>query len=349
MKQNEKFTSETDLVAILLIGCLSMFFAEVVAGSSLIWIIDPWSLIVTFPLYLAHLLFFLNLAMRTKRTSIPHLYLWGVLFGLYEAWVTKVLWWGYPGSDGPILGLVGGIAILEFLVLVFFWHPLQAFVFPILIYEIFVLSENKELTIEQKVFPSHLEYINKDSKFYFIFIFTILITSVFLSASSGPNLFVADIALISSLGLIILLLFLIKKRKPKMFSVYSLKLGNKGFLLVIFYLIGLYIFTYFTFGPELIPGIIPHLIIISFYVLIGIIEYMSNPIEEIEFKDSFIIENIIVSKDIFKLLAILLIGTSIFCFVPFIIHNILYLIFTFMISGIGVILLILFLKKSLTS
>ncbi|MFX1298333.1 MAG: hypothetical protein ACFFD2_26195, partial [Promethearchaeota archaeon] len=125
---------------ILLIGCLSMFMAEVFAGSSQLWFIDPWSLIVTYWLYLGHLLLFLNLAMRTKRTSIPQLYLWGVLFGLYESWITKVLWFGYPGAEGPAISLVGGIAILEFFTLVFFWHPILAFVMPVLVFESFAQS-----------------------------------------------------------------------------------------------------------------------------------------------------------------------------------------------------------------
>jgi hypothetical protein len=114
-------TSKTRLISFLLIGTLSMFFAEIFSGASAtrLWFIDPWSLIVTWPLYFAHTLFFLNLAFRTKRTSMHQLYLWGMLFALYESWITKVLWAGYIGQD-PILGTIGGIAILEFSTLVFF-------------------------------------------------------------------------------------------------------------------------------------------------------------------------------------------------------------------------------------
>ena len=147
---------KTNYMAILLIGCLSMFFAEVFAGSSQIWLIDPWSLLVTFPLYLFHLLFFFNLATRTNRTSVPQLYLWGVMFALYEAWITKVLWSGYPGSDGPIFGLVGGIAILEFIVLVFFWHPILAFVLPILVFELLTQAKNDGIVSEEIIFLNHL-------------------------------------------------------------------------------------------------------------------------------------------------------------------------------------------------
>ncbi|MHA1467740.1 MAG: hypothetical protein ACTSP6_06635, partial [Promethearchaeota archaeon] len=94
---DDEIPHEKRWTLIILIGCLSMFMAEVFAGSSQMWFIDIWSLLVTFWLYLGHLLLFLNLAMRKKRTSIPQLYLWGILFALYESWVTKVLWAGYPG------------------------------------------------------------------------------------------------------------------------------------------------------------------------------------------------------------------------------------------------------------
>ena len=86
--------------------------------------------------------------MRGKKTSIPQLYLWGMIFALYESWVTKVLWAGYPGSEGPAIALVGGIAILEFSTLVFFWHPILAFIMPILVYESFALSNESPLPLE---------------------------------------------------------------------------------------------------------------------------------------------------------------------------------------------------------
>ena len=153
---DDEIPHEKRWTLIILIGCLSMFMAEVFAGSSQMWFIDIWSLLVTFWLYLGHLLLFLNLAMRSKKTSIPQLYLWGVLFALYESWVTKVLWAGYPGSEGPAIALVGGIAILEFSTLVFFWHPILAFIMPILVYESFTLSNESPLPLENKIFISHL-------------------------------------------------------------------------------------------------------------------------------------------------------------------------------------------------
>ncbi|MFX0071540.1 MAG: hypothetical protein ACFFAO_10665 [Candidatus Hermodarchaeota archaeon] len=307
-------------VSIILIGCLSMFLAEVFAGSSQMWFIDAWSLIVTFPLYLAHLLFFLNLSIKTKKTSIPQLYLWGVLFGLYESWITKVLWFGYPNAEGPTIALVGGIAISEFLVLVLFWHPILAFVMPILIFESFTLSQESSLKVEQRVFPSHLAYIKKYNKrFTYFCIFLIILGSVILSINAGYNLFVVIVAIIGSISLIFVLYYLINKKNPNSFSIYSLKLGKKGFIIVTSYLIALYIITFIFLLPERIPNtILPFLIIIGFYAFIGIMLKLSKPTDESSIEEIDLNE-IYPASFFFKLFMLLLVLGIVFCLVPTII------------------------------
>ena len=62
---------------------------------------------MTYWLYFAHFFFFTTLAVRTGRTSLWSLYLWGVLYGLYESWITKVIWYGYGGDGKLALGRIG--------------------------------------------------------------------------------------------------------------------------------------------------------------------------------------------------------------------------------------------------
>ena len=91
------------LAARLLIGLIVLICAEVFSGASLqIGLWHPWTWIVTYWLYLAHFFFFTTLAVRTGRTSLWSLYLWGVLYGLYESWITKVREFRNPraGSQG---------------------------------------------------------------------------------------------------------------------------------------------------------------------------------------------------------------------------------------------------------
>ncbi|RMG33930.1 MAG: hypothetical protein D6732_11150, partial [Methanobacteriota archaeon] len=62
------------------------------------------------------------MALRYRRTSLLHLYFLGIVYGLYEAWITKVIVTGYINTN-PILGSYHQIAIAEFIILVLFWHP----------------------------------------------------------------------------------------------------------------------------------------------------------------------------------------------------------------------------------
>ena len=184
--------------SILLVGFLSMTIAEVFAGSSTLWFLDVWGLLITFPLYTFHLLFYLNVAKRTQTFSVWHLYLWGALFGLYEGPITKVLWSGYPGSAEPIGGaLILGIAMFEFLTLCLFWHPVMAFVLPILVYEYFCYL-NGSIPLDQ----SHLNaFINDKRNTRFIWlIFTI--ASIGLTINSQFNVMISLTAALGSFLLI---------------------------------------------------------------------------------------------------------------------------------------------------
>jgi len=314
---DDEIPHEKRWTLIILIGCLSMFMAEVFAGSSQMWFIDIWSLLVTFWLYLGHLLLFLNLAMRSKRTSIPQLYLWGILFALYESWVTKVLWAGYPGSEGPAIALVGGIAILEFSTLVFFWHPILAFIMPILVYESFSLSNESPLTLEKRIFISHLPYLKKGKKkFLFLYIFLILTGATILSFNTGYNVGISAIAIIGSIGLIYLFYKLSNRYNPNSFSIYSLRLGKKGLSIVFIYIALLYLITFVFLLPERIPtSIVPFLIIIGFYVFIGVILRISKSTDETRLEE-FNVTEMYNSKFFFKLYGFFLILTIVFCLIP---------------------------------
>jgi hypothetical protein len=84
----------------LLIGLIVLICAEVFSGASIqvgMW--APWTWLMTYWLYFAHFFVLCTLAAWTGRTSLGALYLWGVLFGPYESWITKVIWFGY-GGDG---------------------------------------------------------------------------------------------------------------------------------------------------------------------------------------------------------------------------------------------------------
>jgi len=305
------------LICAMLIGSLSIFFTEVFAGLSVIWYIDLWALYFLFLLYLGHLLFFLFLAIKTKRTSVPQLYLWGVLFSLYEAWITKVYWAGYPGSEGPGLGTFLGIAFYEFFMMVFIWHPIFAFVLPILVFESLALSKNSGDDLVQIIFPSHLPSLMKNRKNLSILLLIMLIGAGFSTANNGYKIIFAIFSILGSIGVIFLLYFIIGKKNPSNFSIHSIQLGKIEFCLVAIYVVSLNAILFVFLFPEKIPvSIWPIVIIIFFYVFIGLMLRLSKPVDEKEWNKPEIQENVILSKDIFILFGILFLLTIIFCLMP---------------------------------
>ena len=299
------------LVFFLLIGVLSVFFPEVLAGSAPLWFVDPWGILMVFPLYFAHLIFFLNIAVRAKRTSVGHLYLFGVLIGLYESWITKVLWTGYPGVGAPMMGTFFGVAALEFSVLVFFWHPVFAFVLPILVFETLAVSAGSEQT---RILPSHRSSL-RTPKLPAFLTFAALLGAAFLSLNTGHNVFLADISILGNL-LIIFSLFLIARRRTTEFSISSLQLQNRGLTIVAIYLFLLYVFSFLLLVPEKIPNEpLPILAIIGFYTLVAFL-IKTSPVDKTPENRSASTMDSISSRTFLSFCLLFLLLTTFFCIVP---------------------------------
>src|SRR5689334_7015492 len=87
----------TKIIFWILLGVLSVIFAEVVSYSSPSPFFDAWVMLFTYPLYTLQTLVLASLIFRKHRVSWHILFLAGAIFGMYEAYVTKVLWnptWG---------------------------------------------------------------------------------------------------------------------------------------------------------------------------------------------------------------------------------------------------------------
>lgn len=241
------------LWSVLLLGALSMLFAEVFSGASTLWFLDAWGLLLTYPLYLAHAIFLLNVAFLWKKTSPRQLYFFGMLFGLYEALITKVLWFGYPNSTGPMVGYFFGVAWGEFLTLVLFYHPIMSFVVPIFVYEL----------LSRDVLPGHERYLQKNWKTLLLVILLIVMGASFQSNGSKYDV----VRAVSSMGgsiLIVFLLHVLSKGK----NLQSLILGKKTLTGVIIYLFILYAVTTVIIFPERLPKmILPYLLILLWYLV----------------------------------------------------------------------------------
>jgi hypothetical protein len=260
------------VLSILLLGVLSMLFAEVFSGASTLWFLDSWGLLVAFPLYLGHSVFLLNVAFLWKKTSPRQLYFFGMMFGLYEALITKVLWFGYPASTGPMVGYFSGVAWGEFLTLVLFWHPVMSFVVPVFVYE--VLSGD--------VLPGHERFLQKNWK-TFLLVFVLIVMAASFQSNGAKYELLRSVGSMGGSILIVILLHYLSKGK----NLQSLAIGKKGLIMVLLYLIVLYaVTTVFIFPDRLPKTVLPYVLIFLWYLLaVGLLwidrfKSVSNPMKK---------------------------------------------------------------------
>jgi hypothetical protein len=255
---------------ILLAGTLSMFFAEVCSGASVLWFVTGWAWLLTFWLYLGHLVLLINLALHWKRTSLTSLYLWGVLFGLYESWITKVTWAGYIGAK-PILGTVLGFAVCEFPIIVLFYHPVMSFIVPILVLE--------RMSGKERILPGHRSWLVKTRRNWIVALFLVAMSSTFLAFGAKGRMLACAGSILGSVAIMGLLYRLVLRRGTGQFSLLSLKLGSRGLGILIAYIVGLYVLSFLFLLPERIASVPTILLTIVFYgVVIGLL-WLAGPCE----------------------------------------------------------------------
>lgn len=241
--------------SILLLGTLSMLFAEVFSGASQAWFLDPFGVLLTFGLYLGHCLFFLWIALRKKKTDLRQLYMLGMAFGLYEAVITKVLWAGYMDASGPGFGTLLGVALVEFAVLVFFWHPIFSFILPVLSYEI----------LTGQALVTHEAALRRGKGKTILLWASTVGVSLFVVMGNDFEAGLVWLSLGGSYGLVALFGWFGRKR-----TLFDFDLKLKGFGLVCVYLGAVYVWSGINLLPERFPTTIgPYVTILVSYGLVA--------------------------------------------------------------------------------
>jgi hypothetical protein len=247
------------LFARLLIGWIVIICAEVFSGASLrlgLW--NPWTVLVTYWLYFAHFFFFTTLAVRTGRTSLSSLYFWGVLFGLYESWITKVVWSGYGGDGTFAMGRIGPYGFSE-ISMVFFYHPVVSFMLPLAVACLLCPPL-------RRLFPDLARFTGKSRGARFVQAYLVLVFAAVMGMNSGgPVNLVLNLAVA-----IILLLVLLRLATPVLASLDGRPIvvfGRWGFTALCGYLALLYGISYFAIRPEGLPSIAVQLFTFVFYAL----------------------------------------------------------------------------------
>ena len=242
-----------------LVGLIVIISAEVFSGASLqagLW--NPWTVLATYWLYFSHFFFFTTLAVRTGRTSLSALYLWGVLYGLYESWITKVIWHGYGGDGKLAMGHIGAYGFSE-ISMVFIFHPVMSFILPLAVTCLLCPPLRRQ-------FPELAWFTGKSKGARFVQVYLVFcFAPVMAMNSGGPINLVLNLAVA-----IILLLVLLRLARPALASSDGraiLAFGRKGFAGLCVYLGLLYGVAYFKLRPEGLPSVGVQLFTFVFYAL----------------------------------------------------------------------------------
>lgn len=265
-------------LVILLIGVLSVFYAEVLAGSSILWFLDPFGFIVLIPLYLFHLLLLINIAVRVNKLTSRSLYLFGVFFGLYETWMTKVAWTGFSGGES-LFGSFLGFDIATFSIIVLFWHPFMSFIAPLVTFRVIM----DYFGVEDPLFISGIEdFRTVKRRSWFFFYFFAFFAAGAMTLNSGYNILVSLSGILISLFLVFVLVKVVAKIDREALSFESLILGKKGLAFICAYLGVLYFLFFVGVRPEAVPGVLTILLTVLFYVFISLLIYMDKGGEELD-------------------------------------------------------------------
>ena len=243
----------------LLIGLVVLICAEVFSGASIkmgLW--HPWTLVVTYWLYFVHFFFFTTLAARTGRTSLGSLYLWGVLFGLYEFWITKVIWHGYGGDGKFAMGTIGPYGYSE-ISMAFIFHPVASFILPLAVTCLLCPPL-------RGLFPDLAWLTGKSKSVRLVQIYLIVSLACVLAMNSG-----GPVNLAFNLAFaIVLLLLLSRLARPALEFSDGRRIvvfGRRGFVGLCIYLTLLYGVTYPLLRPDGLPSVPLQLFTFVFYAL----------------------------------------------------------------------------------
>ncbi|WP_168169240.1 hypothetical protein [Thermococcus sp. 5-4] len=216
-----------------LLASLSVFFAEVTVASYLYPYFTPWGIISLLPLYGLHTLVLAGIVYRFGKPRFETLYLAGILFGLYEAYITKVVW--NPEWDSFLK--IGGVGIFEVLVVVLFWHPFMSFIIPVGVAEL--------LTSGRRVLPG---FVLKHPYL------TVLLLGI-VESSNAPSPLHSFLSTFSSSAFLILMIYLwLERFNGRNHDMMELLPNRRELKPLILALIAYYIIFGSLLRREALPG-----------------------------------------------------------------------------------------------
>ena len=232
----------------LVAGMLSVVCVEVPAGSTMFPFFTIWGLLVVWPLYLLHTVFLAGLIFRFGRPGFWALYAGGMLYGMYEAYITKVVWTSFR-PEGPFFSL-GGIAVFETIICVLFLHPLLAFVVPLFFTER-LLTNSSEVFLGLPQWSRHS--ICAHPAAWLIALATMFGLMQFINSPTVLSSLLSGAGNAVVLGLAVLWW---RRTGGSVYSLRELLPGPRGLQLLGWVLLAWYLFWGFSIKPKRIPTIL---------------------------------------------------------------------------------------------
>lgn len=241
----------------IILGAFSAFFAEVFAGSDMFPFFNIWGILIVWPLYGLHTILLTTIIFRYGKPTLSTLIFAGMLFGLYEAYMTKVLW--QPSWEAVLI--IGDVALLEIFVLVFWWHTWFSFVTPLLLGE-------RLLTTSQHTLNG---ITGKTQRFYNSwkgYLALIVFGGIFQSINS-PSVGHSLLSGVSTGGFLFFLTWLWRRMtQGRIYTLPELLPNKKEFRSLAIWLGLLYLVLGFSAYPERIPGLLGQGLILGFYIVV---------------------------------------------------------------------------------
>ena len=247
----------------LILGSLSVFFAEVVSGSDIYPFYKLISWLMVFPLYTLHTLVLWSTVFRRGRGWLYAIFPAGAIFGLYEAYITKVIW--SPSWDSAPIYL-GGVAVVETLLLVLFWHAFMAFILPLFLAETALTSSREVFSL----LPGWAKRALTSGKAPFLAAVLVFAAGVFQSVGTPTPLDSLASGLLNS-GFLILLVLAWRRAGGDGYSLRELLPGPRGFKAMLALLGLVYLALGLLLRPEELPGLGAQATVWAMYALFGLL------------------------------------------------------------------------------
>lgn len=221
---------------------------------------NAWGILVVVPLYGLHIILLGSLVYRVEKPRFSSLIYAGMLFGLYEAYLTKVLW--APPWGDPVI--IAGIAPVETIVLVLWWHAWFSFIIPLLVAEK-LLTDSTSLghSLPGKIGV----FFNSWGGLAAVMAFGGLFQSI-----NSPDVGASLLSGISTTSVLVGLVLLWKRiTKDRSYSMAELLPNRKQFKWLFIPVGIMYLAMGILIRPDWYPGLIGHLMI---WILYGITIYL---------------------------------------------------------------------------